>query len=169
MIVISPWVLHRHRLLWDDPDLFDPSRFLRGAQRTIERHAYLPFGVGPRMCIGAAFALREATIALATIMSNFPLRLAPGQSVWPRQMVTLRPRMVSIWQSGAEVGIAGGLTAGTIERHRRGWMALTGESRFANVAPDAARALCLQREAAPWAGRRRASSRFLGLVNPDHP
>jgi cytochrome P450 len=60
MVVISPWVLHRHRLLWDDPDLFDPRRFLRGAQRTIERHAYLPFGVGPRMCIGAAFALQEA-------------------------------------------------------------------------------------------------------------
>jgi cytochrome P450 len=92
MVVISPWVLHRHRLLWNDPDLFDPARFLEGAQRTIERHAYLPFGVGPRMCIGAAFALQEATIALATIMRNFTLRLAPGQSVWPRQTMTLRPR-----------------------------------------------------------------------------
>jgi cytochrome P450 len=92
MVVISPWVLHRHRLLWDDPDLFDPTRFLEGAHRTIERHAYLPFGVGPRMCIGAAFALQEATIALATIMRNFTLRLAPGQSVWPRQTMTLRPR-----------------------------------------------------------------------------
>jgi cytochrome P450 len=91
MVVISPWVLHRHRLLWDDPDLFDPGRFLQGAQR-IERHAYLPFGVGPRMCIGAAFALQETTIALATIMRHFTLRLAPGQSVWPRQTMTLRPR-----------------------------------------------------------------------------
>jgi cytochrome P450 len=91
MVVISPWVLHRHRLLWDEPDLFDPGRFLQGAQR-IERHAYLPFGVGPRMCIGAAFALQETTIALATIMRRFTLRLAPGQSVWPRQTMTLRPR-----------------------------------------------------------------------------
>jgi hypothetical protein len=57
MVVMSPWALNRHRLLWDNPDLFGPSRFLRGAQRTIERYAYLPFGVGPRMCIGAAFAL----------------------------------------------------------------------------------------------------------------
>lgn len=92
MVVISPWVLHRHRLLWDDPDLFDPRRFLQGAQRTIERHAYLPFGVGPRMCIGAPFALQEATLAIAAIIRNFTLRLPPGQSVWPRQTMTLRPR-----------------------------------------------------------------------------
>jgi cytochrome P450 len=92
MIVISPYVLHRHRLLWDDPDLFDPGRFLDGATRKVDRYAYLPFGVGPRMCIGAGFGLQEATIVLATIMKHFTLSLAPGQAVWPLQRFTLRPR-----------------------------------------------------------------------------
>jgi cytochrome P450 len=92
MIVISPYVLHRHHLLWDDPDLFDPGRFLDGAPRKNDRYAYLPFGVGPRMCIGAGFALQEATIVLATIMKHFTLTLTPGQSVWPLQRFTLRPR-----------------------------------------------------------------------------
>src|SRR3977135_1564484 len=52
--VISPWVLPRHRLLWKMPYLFDPSRFLPGARETIDRFAYLPFGAGPRTCIGGA-------------------------------------------------------------------------------------------------------------------
>jgi cytochrome P450 len=92
MMVVSPWVLHRHRLLWDDPDLFDPGRFLEGSGRKMERYAYLPFGIGPRMCIGAAFALQEATIVLAMLMRTFTLRMEPGQSVWPLQMITLRPK-----------------------------------------------------------------------------
>ena len=92
LVVISPYVLHRHRLLWDDPDTFDPSRFLPGAPRRINRYAYLPFGIGPRMCIGAGFALHEATLALAAIVRDFTLALAPGQSVWPLQRLTLRPR-----------------------------------------------------------------------------
>ena len=113
-------MLHRHRLLWEDPDLFDPARFLdrplgsrtsgpgRGREdpglgataaggrensaAQIDRYAYLPFGIGPRMCIGAGFALQEATLVLATIMGNFIIALAPGQTVWPQQRLTLRPR-----------------------------------------------------------------------------
>jgi cytochrome P450 len=92
MVVVSPYVLHRHCRLWDDPDTFDPGRFLERASRKIDRYAYLPFGIGPRMCIGASFALQEATLVLATIMKNFALALAPGQSVWPLQRFTLRPR-----------------------------------------------------------------------------
>jgi cytochrome P450 len=92
MVVISPYVLHRHNRLWDDPDTFDPTRFLESASRKIDRYAYLPFGVGPRMCIGAGFALQEAALVLATIMRNFTLALAPGQAVWPQQRLTLRPR-----------------------------------------------------------------------------
>jgi cytochrome P450 len=83
MVVVSPYVLHRHRVLWDDPDMFDPGRCLRDAAGKIDRYAYLPFGVGPRMCIGAAFALQEATLALAIMVKNFTLTLAPGQPVWP--------------------------------------------------------------------------------------
>jgi cytochrome P450 len=91
-IVIAPYVLHRHRRLWDDPDVFDPTRFLPGARETNDRYGYLPFGAGPRICIGATFALQEATLVLATVMRRLELRLAPGFAVWPLQRVTLRPR-----------------------------------------------------------------------------
>jgi cytochrome P450 len=92
MVVIATYVLHRHRALWAKPHVFDPSRFLPGARETIDRFAYLPFGVGPRICIGAAFATQEAAIVLASIMRNFNLELAPGHAVWPVQKVTLRAR-----------------------------------------------------------------------------
>jgi cytochrome P450 len=72
--------------------MFDPGRFLRDAAGKIDRYAYLPFGVGPRMCIGAAFALQEATLALAIMVKNFSLTLAPGQPVRPIQRFTMRPR-----------------------------------------------------------------------------
>jgi cytochrome P450 len=91
MVVIAPYVLHRHRALWADPDAFDPNRFLDGARERIDRFAYLPFGVGPRICIGATFALQEASIVVATVMRHFTLELAPGHAVWPVHRVTLRP------------------------------------------------------------------------------
>ena len=92
LVVMPPYVIHRHRLLWDDPDLFDPRRFLPGAIEKIHRYAYLPFGIGPRMCVGATFATQEATLAVAAIMRQFELELAPGESVWPVQKnFTMRP------------------------------------------------------------------------------
>ncbi|MGP0090280.1 MAG: cytochrome P450 [Xanthobacteraceae bacterium] len=92
IVVVAPYVLHRHRLLWDRPDLFDPNRFLGAAEAKIDRFAYLPFGVGARICIGAAFALQEATLVLARIIKNFTLELRPGHSVWPLHRVTLKPK-----------------------------------------------------------------------------
>ena len=92
MVVISPYVVHRHRLLWKDPDVFDPSRFLPGRSRTIERYTFLPFGAGPRMCIGATLAVQEATVVLAALMRRFVLELVPGQSVWPVIDFTMKPR-----------------------------------------------------------------------------
>lgn len=92
MIVIAPYVLHRHRALWRNPDNFDPGRFLGDARETIDRFAYLPFGVGPRICIGATFAIQEASIVIATIMRNFTLEMAPGHTPWPVLRVTLRPK-----------------------------------------------------------------------------
>lgn len=92
MVVVAPYVLHRHRALWSDPDCFDPSRFLDGARASIDRFAYLPFGVGSRICIGAALAMQEASIVVATIMRNFTLELAPGHAVWPMHRVTVRPQ-----------------------------------------------------------------------------
>ena len=91
LVVIAPYVLHRHRLLWRDPDVFDPTRFLGGARGGIDRYAYLPFGAGARTCIGSAFALQEATLVLATIMKNFHLQLDAGAEIRPLLRVTLRP------------------------------------------------------------------------------
>jgi cytochrome P450 len=91
IVIVSQWVLHRHRALWQDPDHFDPTRFLPGEREKIDRFAYLPFGVGPRVCIGAAFALQEASIILANIMQKFRLEPKPGHEVRPVQHLTLRP------------------------------------------------------------------------------
>jgi cytochrome P450 len=81
MVVVAPYVLHRHRALRRKPDSFDPNRFLDGARKAIDRFAYLPFGAGPRICISATFALQEASIVLAAIMRYFTLELAPGHAV----------------------------------------------------------------------------------------
>lgn len=91
LVVIAPYLLHRHRQLWDRPDVFDPARFLPEARSAIPRFSYLPFGVGHRTCIGASFALQEATIALSAIIQRFDLALMPDTAVWPVQSVTLRP------------------------------------------------------------------------------
>jgi len=91
LIVISPYVLHRHHLLWDSPNAFDPQRFLGSARAEIDRFAYLPFGSGPRKCIGSTFALQEATLVLAMIVKQFSFQLKPGHAVWPTLQVTLRP------------------------------------------------------------------------------
>jgi cytochrome P450 len=90
MVSISPWVLHRHRKLWRDPDTFDPSRFLPGATPP-DRSTYLPFGAGPRICIGAQFALTEATLVLARLLRSFRVELIGGKSMRPRGLVTTQP------------------------------------------------------------------------------
>jgi cytochrome P450 len=91
IVAIAPYVLHRHRALWDRPDVFDPTRFLNGARERIDRYGYLPFGAGPRICIGATFALQEATLVLASIIRSVTLELASGHKVRPILRVTLRP------------------------------------------------------------------------------
>jgi len=92
VVTLAPYVVHRHRRLWKDPDLFDPSRFLGENREKIDRFAYFPFGAGPRVCIGMAFALQEAVIVLAHLIRRFRFELAPGCVVEPHQRVTLRPR-----------------------------------------------------------------------------
>ena len=91
LIAIAPWVLHRHRRLWEAPDAFDPDRFMPARRGAIDRFAYLPFGAGPRICIGASFALQEAAIILAGIARAARLELAEGHKVRPLHRVTLRP------------------------------------------------------------------------------
>jgi cytochrome P450 len=91
-VLISPWVLHRHRRLWRDPGRFDPERFSPEQAAAHARFSYLPFGGGRRICIGAAFAMAEATLLLATIAQRFRLRLLSGHPVEPQGLITLRPR-----------------------------------------------------------------------------
>jgi cytochrome P450 len=92
IVLISPYVLHRRRGLWDDPDAFDPSRFLGEKRDRIDRFAYIPFGAGPRVCIGMAFAIQEGTILLAHLLRFFRFDLVEGHPVMPQQRLTLRPR-----------------------------------------------------------------------------
>lgn len=89
-VLVMPWVLHRHRLYWDDPDAFRPSRFWPENREAIDRFQYLPFGAGPRVCIGSTFALQEAVIALALILDEFRLEPTPGLNPWPVQKLTVQ-------------------------------------------------------------------------------
>jgi len=91
-IMISPWLVHRHETLWQEPDLFVPERFAPGRKETIPRFAYIPFGGGPRICIGMGFALQEAMIILAMVAKRWRLALKPGHPVEPLARITLRPR-----------------------------------------------------------------------------
>ncbi|WP_134725185.1 cytochrome P450 [Paracoccus luteus] len=88
-VMLPIYALHRHRMLWTDPDRFDPDRFAPGVDR--DRFAYLPFGAGPRICIGANFALQEAAIILATLLARFRFDTVPGRAPYPRMILTLRP------------------------------------------------------------------------------
>jgi cytochrome P450 len=91
-VIISPWLLHRKATLWPEPAEFKPERFSAASSRTRQRLAYIPFGAGPRICIGAAFALEEAMLILATVAQRYALRLKPGHPVEPLGLITLRPR-----------------------------------------------------------------------------
>ena len=91
-IMIAPWVLHRHRRLWDDPERFDPTRFTKEATEKRPRFAYLPFGGGPRVCIGATLAMTEATLILAVLARRFRVRLKEPQDIQLQTRITLRPK-----------------------------------------------------------------------------
>ena len=82
--------MHRHARLWDDPDRFDPDRFAPEAVRARDRYAYLPFGAGPRICIGNTFALNEAVAVLAILVSAFQIKPV-GPMPKPVLRVTMRP------------------------------------------------------------------------------
>jgi cytochrome P450 len=91
MVGTAPWIMHRHKKLWDNPQRFDPERF--APEKTVgrPRFAYMPFGGGPRICIGAALATTEATLILAALAQRFNPKLAPGQDIKLQARVTLRP------------------------------------------------------------------------------
>ena len=89
-MLVAPWILHRHRGYWAAPQRFDPARFLPGAPPP-PRYVYMPFGAGPRICVGAPFALTELVLVVATIVRCFSIGLAPHPPVTPVGLVTLQP------------------------------------------------------------------------------
>jgi cytochrome P450 len=97
VILIAPWLLHRHEKLWRDPNAFVPERFLAPAPPP-DRFAYLPFGVGARVCIGAHFALVEATLVLARIIAAFRVTLLDKDPVMPVGVVTTQPNRSPMFQ-----------------------------------------------------------------------
>jgi cytochrome P450 len=91
-VTIAPWLSHRHRELWDRPDDFVPERFAPENSKDRHRYAYIPFGGGPRICIGNAFAMMEGPLILATIAQRYRLRLVEGHIVEPQSKITLWPK-----------------------------------------------------------------------------
>jgi cytochrome P450 len=90
LVIVAPWLLHRHKRYWRDPDAFMPERFLPGAPAP-DKFVYIPFSIGPRVCAGLSFGLTEAILCLAVLARRFALRLADGARVEPVCRLTLRP------------------------------------------------------------------------------
>ena len=91
-IVLSQWVTQRDPRWFSEPERFNPDRWSEEATAKLPRFAYFPFGGGLRVCIGAGFAMMEATLLLATIAQRFRMRLAPNQNIKPLASITLRPK-----------------------------------------------------------------------------
>jgi len=90
LVLIAPWIIHRHRRFWPAPDRFDPSRFMPDAVPP-PRFAYLPFGAGPRICVGSPFALTELVLIVASLVRAFRIELASHRLLTPVGLVTLQP------------------------------------------------------------------------------
>jgi cytochrome P450 len=90
LVMISPWVLHRHHAVWRDPDLFQPVRFMPD-QPPPPRFAFMPFGAGPRICVGAQFAMTEAVLVLAALVKRFRVTRVDTRPVLPVGIVTTQP------------------------------------------------------------------------------
>jgi cytochrome P450 len=93
MSILMPiYVVHRHRMRWARPDEFDPARFATRNEAAISRYQYMPFGAGPRICIGMSFAMVEATAMLATLIRNARFEAPEGEEPVPVARVTLVPK-----------------------------------------------------------------------------
>jgi cytochrome P450 len=90
LVLVAPWILHRHRRFWAALERFDPSHFMPEAPQPA-RFAYIPFGAGPRTCVGAPFALTELVLVLAALVRSFRIELAPHNPVKPVGLVTVQP------------------------------------------------------------------------------
>jgi cytochrome P450 len=91
LLMVSPWTIHRHWRYWRDPDVFDPDRFSAAREDEIIPGTWLPFGLGPRVCVGAGFAQTEATLILARLARRYDFRVEHGERVRPVARLTTRP------------------------------------------------------------------------------
>ncbi|SDI17925.1 cytochrome P450 [Nonomuraea jiangxiensis] len=91
-VLISPYTLHRHEAFWTDPERFDPDRFDPGQPAGRPRYAYIPFGAGPRFCVGNHLGMMEATFVIAMVARDLRLSLVPGYRAEPEPMLSLRVR-----------------------------------------------------------------------------
>lgn len=89
-VIIAPWLIHRHRELWERPDEFDPDRYATASARESLKCAYLPFSLGPRVCMGATFALQEAGLILATLVKHYKFEAPAGYTPEPVGRLTVR-------------------------------------------------------------------------------
>ena len=92
IVGVFPWIVHRHRKLWHDPDRFDPERFAPDQVAARSRYTYLPFAIGPHVCIGASLALVEIIVAVAVLAQRFRFRLVPGRAIEPIAWTNLHPK-----------------------------------------------------------------------------
>lgn len=95
-VFISPYLLHRHPDFWEDPEKFDPNRFDKEKERQRHTFAYLPFGGGPRICMGNNFAMMEAVFIIAMTSQRFKLKLLPNLKIKPSYKLTYRPNKVLV-------------------------------------------------------------------------
>ena len=91
LVVVAPWLLHRHTEYWEYPNHFVPERFTGEWSTKHMKYTYMPFSIGPRNCLGAAFGLIEAVLCLAVLAQKFQPQLQPGYRPWYECRLTLRP------------------------------------------------------------------------------
>jgi cytochrome P450 len=92
LVIIPMFAIHRHRKLWTDPDRFDPTRFNRDEEAKLARYQYMPFGAGPRICIGASFSMTESVVMLASFLRAARFATPPGRAFTPVSGISLRAK-----------------------------------------------------------------------------
>jgi cytochrome P450 len=90
LVIVSPWLCQRHRTQWERPDVFDPGRYATSSARQSLKTSYLPFGLGPRVCLGAGFAMQEATLIISVLVSRFAFSVEPGHVPRPVGRLSIR-------------------------------------------------------------------------------
>jgi len=114
IVMISPWLIHLHKLLWERPEAFIPDRFEGKAQDYLTNGAYIPFGAGPRICIGATFSLAEVSLVLAMLLERFEINLDDDRPITPVSIITTMPDIEPFRRR------AGSALLGRESRSRRG-------------------------------------------------